>query len=205
MITNASILGSTTAGTATGNIVFSTDTVALTGNDNNTVSNCNIGPVGANLPTKGIYFLGTTTTAANNNSGVVINNNNIFHFPLPSLAQASLSAVGIPIATLPITGSIKPPPERRRLPVCMLLSWYPILPVTIFRLRETQSASPARPERGRIPSQASQTPLRESISIVGGTTASNIQNNVVAGISQTTAASGTGTSAPFMALYPQTG
>ena len=81
MITNASILGSTTAGTATGgNIVFSTDTVALTGNDNNTVSNCNIGPVGANLPTKGIYFLGTTTTAANNNSGVVINNNNIFDF-----------------------------------------------------------------------------------------------------------------------------
>jgi hypothetical protein len=82
LITRCSIQGSFsgTVATAGGTIYFSTDTVALTGNDNNTVSNCNIGPAGANLPSKAIYASGTTTTLANENSGVLIDNNNIFDF-----------------------------------------------------------------------------------------------------------------------------
>ena len=61
------------------NILFSTDTVALTGNDTNAVSNCNIGPA-VNLPSHAVHSLGSTTTTANNNSGIVINNNNIFDY-----------------------------------------------------------------------------------------------------------------------------
>ncbi|MBP6432559.1 MAG: hypothetical protein KA319_12400, partial [Ferruginibacter sp.] len=78
-ITNCSILGSSTmaVGTNGGNIWFGSAAIT-TGNDNNTISNCNIGPAGANLPSKGIYFSGSTTTAVVNNSGIVINNNNIF-------------------------------------------------------------------------------------------------------------------------------
>jgi hypothetical protein len=82
LVTRSSIQGSFngTVATAGGTIYFSTDTVALTGNDNNTISICNIGPAGANLPSKAIFASGTTTTLANENSGILINNNNIFDF-----------------------------------------------------------------------------------------------------------------------------
>ncbi len=80
-VTNCSILGSSTmiVGTNGGNIWFAAGALA-TGNDNNTVSNCNIGPAGANLPTKGVYFSGNTTPVALANSGNLINNNNIFDY-----------------------------------------------------------------------------------------------------------------------------
>jgi hypothetical protein len=78
-VTNASILGSSTMATTTngGNIWFGAGAVT-TGNDNNTISNCNIGPAGANLPAKAIYGNGSTGTTAQFNSGVTISNNNIF-------------------------------------------------------------------------------------------------------------------------------
>lgn len=77
-ITNCTILGSATMAAATtgGNIFFSTGTT--TGNDNNTVSNCNIGPAGTNLPTKGIHMSGSTTSTAINNSGNTFTGNNIY-------------------------------------------------------------------------------------------------------------------------------
>jgi hypothetical protein len=79
-ITNCSILGSTTAPLATngGNIFISTGT--STGNDNITISNCLIGPAGANLPSKGIYGSGSTGSSAIANSNVVINNCEIYDF-----------------------------------------------------------------------------------------------------------------------------
>src|SRR5207247_1434251 len=66
-ITNASIQGSFSGavGTNGGNIFFSTDASTTNGNDNNTISNCNIGPAGTNLPTKGVYLNGTTTGTYN--------------------------------------------------------------------------------------------------------------------------------------------
>jgi trimeric autotransporter adhesin len=80
-ITRCSVLGASTmaVGTNGGNIWFGAGAVT-TGNDNNTISNCEIGPSGANLPTKGIYFSGTNTTSTLNNSGITISNNNIFDF-----------------------------------------------------------------------------------------------------------------------------
>ena len=82
VITNCTVLGSATIPLATngGTIYFSTDGVTVNGNDNNTISNCNIGPAGANLPAKAIYGIGTTTSAAKRNNGILINNNNIFDF-----------------------------------------------------------------------------------------------------------------------------
>ncbi len=81
-ITNCSIQGSSSSSVATagGTIFFSTDAVTANGNDNNTISNNNIGPAGANLPSKAILGLGTLTTTAIGNSGIIINNNNIFDF-----------------------------------------------------------------------------------------------------------------------------
>ncbi len=82
VVTNSSILGSFGLSVATngGNIYFATDALTANGNDNNTISNNNIGPAGANLPTKGVYGNGSTTTAAIGNNGIVVTNNNIYDF-----------------------------------------------------------------------------------------------------------------------------
>ena len=91
-LTNLSVLGSATmaAGTNGGNIWFGSAAIT-TGNDNNVVSNSNIGPTGANLPTKGIYFSGTSNTDPGTaNSGILINNNNIYDY-----FSATVSSAGI--------------------------------------------------------------------------------------------------------------
>src|SRR5439155_8309338 len=77
-VTNCTVRGSATmaVGTAGGTILFSTSTI-VGGNSNNTISNCNIGPAGATLPTKGVHSLGT---AANPNSTNTISGCNIFDY-----------------------------------------------------------------------------------------------------------------------------
>ncbi|HEX8734050.1 MAG TPA: Calx-beta domain-containing protein [Pyrinomonadaceae bacterium] len=89
-VTNTTILGSSTSTLATvaGTIVFSTGTT--TGNDNNTISNNNIGPAGANLPSKAIMASGTSSSIENDNAQIT--GNNIFDFFLPG---SSLSGINI--------------------------------------------------------------------------------------------------------------
>ena len=81
-IIRCSILGSSTMATGTngGNIWFGAAAVS-TGNDGNTISTCNIGPAGSNLPSKCIYFSGSSNTNPGTaNSGISITNNNIYDF-----------------------------------------------------------------------------------------------------------------------------
>ena len=77
-VKRCNIQGSSTGatGVATGNVLISTSTVAG-GNSTNTITLNNIGPAGANLPTKGVVGLGT---AANPNTGNIIDSNNVFDF-----------------------------------------------------------------------------------------------------------------------------
>ena len=77
-VTRCNIQGSSTTalGVPGGTILFGPSTGTL-GNSTNTISACNIGPAGANLPTKAIQSLGT---APRINSGNIIDNNNIFDF-----------------------------------------------------------------------------------------------------------------------------
>jgi len=92
-ITNCSIQGSFNSSTITtngGTIFFSTDANTANGNDNNTISNNDIGPAGTNLPVKAIYGNGSTTTTAIGNSGNIINNNNIFDYFLSSGTSSGL-------------------------------------------------------------------------------------------------------------------
>lgn len=81
-ITNATILGSASMSAATngGTIFISTDANTPNGNDNNTISNNNLGPAGGNLPTKAVSCNGSQSTTAIGNSGIVVTNNNIFDF-----------------------------------------------------------------------------------------------------------------------------
>jgi hypothetical protein len=89
-VTNTTILGSSasTLATVAGTVVFATGTT--TGNDNNTISNNNIGPAGANLPSKAIMGSGTSSTIENDNA--LITGNNIFDY---FLATGAHSAVNI--------------------------------------------------------------------------------------------------------------
>ena len=81
-ITRCTLRGAGTMSVATNGatIFFSTDASTANGNDNNTISNNDIGPVGANLPTKAILGNGSTTTTAIGNSGNIITNNDIHDY-----------------------------------------------------------------------------------------------------------------------------
>ncbi len=82
IITRCSILGSTTVSDNTpgGNIYFAASSVT-TGNDHITISHCNIGPAGSNLPSKCIYSRGTSNNDPGTaNSGIVITENNIYDY-----------------------------------------------------------------------------------------------------------------------------
>ncbi|HEU0208320.1 MAG TPA: cadherin-like beta sandwich domain-containing protein, partial [Candidatus Udaeobacter sp.] len=83
MVINCSIRGSSTGliGAATGTILFSTSTVAG-GNSSNTIQNNDIGPAGANLPSKAMMALGSASP--NDNTVNLISSNNIFDFFLPT-------------------------------------------------------------------------------------------------------------------------
>jgi trimeric autotransporter adhesin len=72
-VKNCTLLGATTS---FGTVYFATGTT--TGNDNNTISNNNIGPSGASFATAGVYALGTSATI--DNANITISNNNIFDY-----------------------------------------------------------------------------------------------------------------------------
>lgn len=95
-ITNCSVKGAYAGAVATngGNIFFSTDAVTANGNDNNTISFCNIGPSGSNLPTVAICGSGSTTSTAIGNSGISINNNNIFDYFGAAVTSAGVATNG---------------------------------------------------------------------------------------------------------------
>jgi hypothetical protein len=95
-ITNCTILGSASVplGTNGGNIFISTAAAGGTGNDNITISNCNIGPAGNYLPSKLIYGNGTATSSAIANSNIVINNCNMYDFFLTSGCAAVYASNG---------------------------------------------------------------------------------------------------------------
>ncbi len=78
-ITNCTIQGSSTGSTSSSagaTILFATAS-AGTGNDNNVISNNDIGPAGANLPYQVIKSVGTATRE---NSGNLIDNNLIYNY-----------------------------------------------------------------------------------------------------------------------------
>ena len=92
IITNCTVLGSSTTAVATagGTILISTSTGGA--NSGNFITSNNIGPAGANLPTKGIMSLGSASP--NNNTFNVIDNNNIYDFFSPTISVSGISLQG---------------------------------------------------------------------------------------------------------------
>lgn len=84
MITNCTLQGSSTI---FGVLYFGSG--AVTGNDNNQVYKCDIGPAGTNYPLNGIYSMGTSATI--DNSGNIISTNTISDYYNTSSATSGMN------------------------------------------------------------------------------------------------------------------
>ncbi|MEO8196261.1 MAG: DUF11 domain-containing protein [Thermoanaerobaculia bacterium] len=87
IVTHVTVLGSSAVTTTTGGGTIYFATGIATGNDDNTISNCRIGPAGANLPAKAISSLGSTATTTLYNSGIEVSNNQIYDYWSASAAS----------------------------------------------------------------------------------------------------------------------
>ncbi|MFL6274081.1 MAG: FG-GAP-like repeat-containing protein [Blastocatellia bacterium] len=215
-ITNCTLLGSVSSSVATNGatVFFSTDANTANGNDNNTISNNNIGPAGANLPTKAILGNGSTSTTAIGNSGVVINNNNIFDF-----FGAAVTSAGVAVNGGCNTWSI----TNNRFYQTATRTWTTgalHAPINISSTTTTSGAQ-AFTITGNIIGYASNTQTG-TYTLTGNVTAtkfvgilfngistgttSTVSNNTVASVSMTgVQGSGTSTSTPFTGILFQEG
>ncbi|MCW5900583.1 MAG: T9SS type A sorting domain-containing protein [Flavobacteriales bacterium] len=82
LVTRCTLLGSfsNSAITTNGGVVFFGAGAIATGCDNNTISFCDVGPAGSNLPVKAFHFGGSSGSEALRSSGNVIDNCSIYDF-----------------------------------------------------------------------------------------------------------------------------
>ncbi|MBS1792677.1 MAG: hypothetical protein JSS81_02415 [Acidobacteria bacterium] len=215
-ITNSTLLGSVASSVATNGatVFFSTDAVTANGNDNNTISNNNIGPAGANLPTKAILGNGSTTTTAIGNSGNVIDNNNIFDYFGAAVTSAGIATNG---------GCNAWTITNNRFYQTATRTWTTGSLHNAINIGNTTATSGAQgfTITGNIVGYASNTQTGTYTltgagtgakfvgilfsGIVAGTT-TNVNNNTVAAVSMTgVTGSGTTTASPFTAILLQEG
>jgi trimeric autotransporter adhesin len=208
-ISNCSIKGAYAGSVATngGNIFFSSDAITANGNDNNTISFCNIGPSGSNLPTVGICGSGSTTSTAIGNSGISINNNNIFDYFGAAVTSAGLATNGgCNIWTI----------TNNRFYQTGIRTWTagalhtPILinnNTTIsgaqgFTITDNIIGYASNTQSGTYTLNGSGSFRGILYSGITGSTVSNINNNTIAAVSLTgVTSSGTSSSSPFMGIY----
>jgi len=193
-ITQCTILGSSTSAMATvaGTIVFGTGTA--TGNDLNEISFNNIGPAGANLPSKAIMASGTS--AAIENTGVTILSNNIFDY---FLATGSNSGINI------LTGNegwlISSNRFYQSAPITFTAAALRHTAITLnnstgaFDVIQNTIGFGAANGTGTTTISGSSNEFRGiDASSVDITTPTNIQNNIISGINQTSSRSSTSAS-----------
>lgn len=213
-ITNSSILGSGTMSVATNGAVifFSTDAVTTNGNDNNTISNNNIGPAGTNLPTKGILGNGSTTTTAIGNSGIVINNNNIFDFFGAAVTSSGIATNG-GCNTWTITNNRFYQTGTRTWTTGAIHTAIDIRPSTAtsgaqgFTITGNTIGFASNTQTGTYTLTGSTGIFRGIfVTAITGGTLNNISSNTIASVSLTgVTSSGTGTSSPFTAILVTNG
>jgi hypothetical protein len=215
-ITNSNIQGSGTMSVATNGAVifFSTDALTANGNDNNTISNNNIGPAGANLPTKAILGNGSTTTTAIGNSGIVIDNNNIFDYFGAAVTSSGIATNG-GCNSWTITNNRLYQTGARTWTTGALHAGIDIRPTTStsgaqgFTITGNTIGYASNTQTGVYTLTGAGTGAKflgiVFNGIVSGTT-SNVNNNTIAAISMTgVTSSGTTTSSPFTAILLQEG
>ena len=209
-ITNCTILGSSTSaqGTTGGNIVFASAAVT-TGNDNNTVSNCNIGPAGSNLPTKLIFFSGSSNTDPGTaNNGIVINNNNLFDYFGVATSSAAIDVnsgttnISITNNKFYQTGTRTQTTATSHRAINLNNTSGNNYTVTGNTIGFGAANGTGTYSFVGISSSSLFIPINVN---VGTTTASNINNNTIAGIAISGAISGTSSTAAFRGIYVPSG
>ena len=205
-ITNCLILGSATmaAGTNGGNISFASAAIT-TGNDNNTISNCDLGPAGANLSSKLVHFSGSSNTDPGTaNSGNSITNCNFFDFFAPSAASCAID-VNSGTVNLSITNNrFYQTATRTQVTTASTHSAIRISNGSGFNYTVTGNTVgyASNSQTGIYTLVLIASSAFTPITVTSSTTGSNsIQNNTVAAMAVSGAASGTSSSAPFRAIY----
>ena len=209
-ITNSNIQGSGTmaVGTNGGNIYFATDAVTANGNDNNTVSNDNIGPAGANLPTKGIYGNGSTTTTAIGNSGNTISGNNIFDYFGAAVTSAGMYvSSGNTDWTIQNNKFYQTATRTQTTGGQHSAIWIANASGNNFLISGNTIGFSAANGTGTynfgfVSSSSLFIPIFLN---VGTTTSTSIQGNTIAGLSMTGAGAGTSSTAAFRGIYVSAG
>ncbi|MBS1782856.1 MAG: hypothetical protein JSS78_07305, partial [Bacteroidetes bacterium] len=209
-ITNCTVLGSFNAAVTTngGNIFFSTDGLTTSGNDNNAVTFCNIGPAGSNLPTKGIYGNGSTTNVAINNSSINISNNNIFDY-----FGAAVSSAGVYVSAGNIDWTISNNKFYQSATRTQTTSSQHSA-VWIANTTGNSSGNNFLISGNTIGYANSASTGTYTLTTISGTkfipiylsvpstpTATGVQGNTITAIAMSGATSGTGSSSPFMGVY----
>ncbi len=215
-ITNANIQGSGTMSVANNGAVifFSTDAVTANGNDNNTISNNNIGPAGANLPTKGILCNGSASTAAIGNSGNIVNNNNVFDFFGAAVTSSGIASNG-GCSAWTITNNRLYQTATRTWTTGSLHVGIDIRPATAtsgaqgFTITGNTIGFASNTQTGTYTLTGTGTGAKFIGILFNGIStgaATTINNNTVAGVSMTgVTGSGTSTSSPFTGILFQEG
>ncbi len=195
------MLGSSTASTTTagGNILISTSTGGA--NSNNAISNNAIGPAGANLPTKGVMSLGSASP--NHNTGNLIDNNNVFDF-----FNATTSVAGIDLQSNTATTTVSNNRIYQTAPrvfTTTALKYSGILVTTSgFNQTVTGNTVGFGAANGTgITAISGSTNLFVGLDFTTGNTAAatSVQGNVISGISQDTASTGTGSGSAFRGIF----
>jgi Secretion system C-terminal sorting domain len=208
-ITNCSILGSATMATGTngGTIFFSTS--STTGNDNNTISNCNIGPAGVNLPTKAIYGNGSTGATTSNNNNTITGCNIFDFFNAATASRGVLLNSGNTDWTISNNRFYQTASRVFTTGVAHYVIDINSTAGTLgvgFNITGNIIGFAAAAGTGTYTLSGTTNLFRAiSISSVGTTTATNVQGNTITNISHSTTTSGSSNSSPCMMIYIEVG
>ena len=208
LVTNCSLQGSATMASGTnGGVVWFGSAAVTTGNDNNTVSNCDIGPAGTNLPSTGIYFTGTTTTSTLNNSGIVLNNNTIHDYFNPTLANAgvyiSSGSTGITVSN---NKFFQAATRTQTTGTQISAVWITNSSGDNFQVTGNTIGYAAANGTGTMTYvMASATKIVPIFFSVNTTVASVANNNIITNIGLSGAGTSTSTTSPFRGIYISTG
>ena len=208
-ITNSTILGSFTGSVTTGggNIIFST-TTGTSGNDGNTISNNNIGPAGANLPSTGIYFGGSSNTnPGTGNSGNTVSGNNIFDYFGANVTSAGIHVnSGSPNGTISNNKFYQTSPRTQTTSGQHSAIWIENTSGNGYQITGNTigfAAANGTGTYGFVGTLSSQ--LVPIFLSVGGTTSSSVQGNTIAGIAMSGTSSGAATTSPMRLIYVSSG
>lgn len=209
-ITHCTVLGSFSGsvGTNGGNIFFSTDALTANGNDNNSITLCDITSSPSGLTTKGIYGNGSTSTTAIGNSGNLISGNNIYDYFGAAVTSAGVYVAG-GCTDWTITNNKFYQTATRTQTAGAQHSgiWITNTSGNNFIVTNNTIGYASNTGTGMYTfvGFSSSSVLVPIYLNVGTTTATSVQGNTVAGIAMSGAVSGTSSSAAFRGIYVSSG